>query len=158
ALAAPETWPMGLLIALLVLVPGSEVAVGLTNYLVSRLVPPRVLPRLDFADGIPQDCTTFVVIPSMLVRPDSALHLLERLEMHYLSNPDPQLYFALLTDFADAPAQHMPEDDGYVQAALERVHRLNQQHAADGPPRFFLFHRHRQWDEVGRCWKGWERK
>jgi cyclic beta-1,2-glucan synthetase len=158
ALAAPASWAMWLLIALLVVLPASEAAVALTNYLVSRLVPPRLLPRLSFSEGIPHDCTSFVVIPSMLIRQESAAQLLERLELHYLANPDPQLYFALLADFADAPRQHMPEDERYIQAALEGVRRLNQRYAPDGPARFFLFHRHRQWNEAQGCWMGWERK
>ncbi len=69
--------------------PVSELAVGAVNYLVTLFVPPRVLPKLDFRDGIPTDCATFVVMPSMLVRPQSAATLLEKLEIHYLANPDP---------------------------------------------------------------------
>ena len=38
--------------------------------------------------------------------------LLERLEIHYLANPDPNLRFALLTDFTDAPHETMPQDEG----------------------------------------------
>jgi hypothetical protein len=34
--------------------------------------------------------------------------LLEQLEIHYLSNPDSNLYFALLGDFTDAPAEKTP--------------------------------------------------
>ena len=42
----------------------------------------------------------------------SAAVLLERLEIHYLANPDPSLRFALLTDFADAHERdHAPGDD-----------------------------------------------
>ena len=41
----------------------------------------------------------------MLARPASAAVLLERLELHYLANPDPNLRFALLTDFTDAPQE-----------------------------------------------------
>ena len=45
--------------------------------------------------GMPARNVTFVVVPGMLFRPESAAHLLERLELHYLANPDPQLRFAL---------------------------------------------------------------
>ena len=45
----------------------------------------------------------------------------ERLEIHYLANPDPSLRFALLTDFADAPEEQMPEDEALLRDALERV-------------------------------------
>src|SRR5207249_9685336 len=47
--------------------------------------------------------------------------------------PDPQLWFALLTDFADAPQERMPEDDGYLQGVLEGVRVLNARYAGGGP-------------------------
>jgi cyclic beta-1,2-glucan synthetase len=147
-----------LLTVLAALLPASELAVGLVNYLTTLFVPPRTLPKLDFRDGIPADCATFVVMPSMLIRPESAAVLAEKLEIHYLANPDPQLHFALLTDFADAPAEHMPEDESYVRAAREAVEALNRRYAGGGPPRFFLFHRRRQWNPAQGCWMGWERK
>jgi cyclic beta-1,2-glucan synthetase len=157
--AGPDAvaWAVPLLVAA-ALLPVSELAVGLVNYLVTLLLPPRVLPKLEFRDGIPADCATFVVMPAMLVRPGSAAALLERLEIHYLANPDPQLSFALLTDFADAPTEHRPEDEGYVRAALDGVEALNRRYAGDGPPRFFLFHRGRRWNPAQGCWMGWERK
>jgi cyclic beta-1,2-glucan synthetase len=158
ALAGLATWWWALLIAVLVLLPASELAVGLTNSLVSQVLAPRVLPKLDFKDGIAADCPTFVVMPSMLLTPGSAGQLLQRLELHYLANPDPQLYFALLTDFADAPAQEMPEDAGCLQTALEGVAELNRRYAGEGPARFFLFHRARRWNPSEECWMGWERK
>jgi cyclic beta-1,2-glucan synthetase len=154
--------PAGLALTLLVLaaalLPVSELAVGLVNHVLTLFLPPRTLPKLDFKDGMPADCLTFVVMPSMLVRPESAATLLDRLEIHYLANPDPQLCFALLTDFADADTEHRPEDEDYVRAALDGVAALNRRYAGDGPPRFFLFHRRRQWNPVQRCWMGWERK
>jgi cyclic beta-1,2-glucan synthetase len=146
------------LVGLAALLPASELAVGLVNHLLTLVLPPRTLPKLEFKEGIPADCATFVVMPSMLIRPESAASLTAKLEIHYLANPDPQLYFALLTDFADAPAQHQPEDDEYVRHALERIAALNRRYAPNGPPRFFLFHRQRQWNPSERCWMGWERK
>ncbi len=91
-------------IAAVLLLPLSELAVGMVNQVLTLFLPPRVLPKLDVKDGIATEHATFVVIPSMLARPTSAAVLLERLELHYLANPDPNLRFALLTDFADAPA------------------------------------------------------
>ena len=110
----------GVVLVLVLLLPVSELAVGLVNQLLTLFMPPRVLPKLDFKDGIPADCATFIVMPTMLVRPQSAAVLLERLEIHYLANPDPQFRFALLTDFADAPRADMPEDEGYVARRARR--------------------------------------
>jgi cyclic beta-1,2-glucan synthetase len=146
------------LLVLVLLVPMSELAVGLINQLVTMVMPPRMLPKLEFKEGIPADCATVIVMPTMLVRPGSAAMLLERLEIHYLANPDPQFRFALLTDFADAPQEERPEDESYVAAALEGVKALNARYCPGGPDRFFVFHRRRMWNPVQGCWMGWERK
>ena len=116
----PASWWLIPAVAVLLL-PLSELAVGLVNHLLTLLLPPRVLPKLDFKEGIPAEHATFIVIPGMLARVSSAAVLAERLETHYLSNPDPSLRFALLTDFADAPHETMPEDDELVRDALERI-------------------------------------
>jgi cyclic beta-1,2-glucan synthetase len=149
---------VGAVFLLAALLPASELAVGIVHYLLTLLLPPRVLAKLDFKDGIPGDCTTFVVMPTLLLRAEGAAVLAERLEVHYLSNPDPHLRFALLTDFADAPAETMPEDSSYLLDAMERIKSLNGRYSNGGPDRFFLFHRRRTWNPVQGCWMGWERK
>jgi cyclic beta-1,2-glucan synthetase len=157
ASAGAAPWLLAL-VGLAVLLPASEVAVALVNYLVCRALPPRVLPKLDFTAGIPADCRTVVVIPGMLTRPQSAAALCERLELHYLANPDPQLRFAVLTDWADAPTETTPGDDALVKAAVDRIRRLNEHHARGGPDLFFLFHRKRLFNPSEGVWMGWERK
>jgi cyclic beta-1,2-glucan synthetase len=147
-----------LLILIGALLPATELAVGLVHYALTLLLPPRVLPKMDFKGGIPADCATFVVMPTMLLRLESGESLAARLEVHYLSNPDPQLRFALLTDFADAPTEHAPTDEPFLQAALACIRALNEKYAVSGPDRFYLFHRRRQWNPVMNCWMGWERK
>ncbi len=145
------------LLVLALLVPAGEIAVGMVNHLITLFLPPRKLARLDYRTGIPAESASFVVVPSMLVRLDSAATLLERLEITYLANPDPNLRFALLTDFADADEEHRPEDDAYVRSALDGIRVLNDRHAA-GADRFLLFHRRRTWNPTQGRWMGWERK
>src|SRR4029079_16558234 len=77
----------------------SQLAVSLRNWLTTLLIEPKLLPRLDFASGIPEASRTMVVIPTMLVSLKSIDHLLEDLEIHHLANRDPNLHFALLTDW-----------------------------------------------------------
>jgi cyclic beta-1,2-glucan synthetase len=148
------------LVALVALafLPATDLAVGLVNFLICRLLPPRVLPKLDFSAGIPADCATCVVIPGMLLRAESAEHLARQIERHYLANPDEHLRFALLTDFADAPAEHMPEDDHFVEQARKAVAALNERYPLPDGSRFLLLHRRRQWNASEGCWMGWERK
>jgi len=146
------------LVGLAVVLPASEVAVAVVNALVCHTLPPRVLPKLDFAAGVPGDWRTVIVIPGMLARAESAAALCERLELHYLANPDPQFRFALLTDWADAPTETTPADEPLVKAAIDGIRRLNERHAKDGPDTFFLFHRKRQFNPSEGVWMGWERK
>jgi cyclic beta-1,2-glucan synthetase len=155
--AAGNLW-LGVAAVLASLMLASEVAVALINNLVTLLVPPTALPKLDFREGIPPECPTCVVIPALISSESGIALLVERLELHYLSTPDPGLRFALLTDFADAPAEAMPEDEGLVRHALDMIQKLNARHECEDIPRFFLFHRRRLWNPVQRCWMGWERK
>ena len=60
------------------------------------------------SSGITPDCRTMVVVPTLLSSNAGIEHLLEGIEVHYLSNRDRNLYFALLTDFEDADQQRMP--------------------------------------------------
>ena len=135
--------------------PATEVAIQVFNYLMSLLIPPRFIPRMSFKTGIPDESRTLVVVPSMLLTPDSIRDEVDRLEVRYLANPEPNLFFALLTDFADAPCQTMPEDPKLLEIVMGRIQDLN---ARYGNGRFVLFHREREWCETQKCWIGWERK
>ena len=85
---------------------------------------------------------------------------IERLEVHYLANPDGDLRFALLSDWTDAPHENMPGDDELLAEIVDGIAQLNRRHgpAPDGSERFLLFHRRRRWNESERSWIGWERK
>jgi len=93
--AGASAWQWVLLLAVLVL-PASELAVGLINHVLTLLMPPRVLPKLDFKDGISEDCATWSSCRAC-GPPRAPRCLLERLEIHYLANSDPHFRFALLT-------------------------------------------------------------
>src|SRR5262249_24189201 len=104
-----------LLLGFLLILPASELAVLAVNYLVTSVLPPDVLPKMSFEkEGIPTDCRTLVVVPMLLTTPSAIKNQLNRLEIHYLGNTDPNLRFSLLTDFSDAPGQSMPEDTEYI--------------------------------------------
>jgi cyclic beta-1,2-glucan synthetase len=151
-------WAWYVVLAAVALLPVSELAVGLVNHLLTLLLPPRVLPKLHFKAGVPEELATFVVVPSMLVRSSSAEVLCHRLETHYLANPAAGYRFALLTDFADADQETLPEDEALIRDALDRVEDLNRRYAPGGTTLFYLFHRRRLWNPAQACFMGWERK
>jgi len=149
---------VGLLVALLLLLPASEVAIAAVQRLVARWVAPRRLPRLAFLDGIPEHARTMVVVPTLLTSVAGAEELIEHLEVVALGNLDPHIHFALLSDFVDAPACELPEDEPILAAARNGIEALNARHGAGRADRFYLFHRRRQWNEAEGTWMGWERK
>ncbi|WP_168219320.1 GH36-type glycosyl hydrolase domain-containing protein [Limnoglobus roseus] len=151
-------WWAPLVILPLALSPCLDLAVAFTQIVARQFAPPRVLPKLDWKGDIPDDCATFLVVPTLISRPAQAAGLIERLELHYLSNPDGALRYALLTDFTDAAQETMPDDEACVTALTTGIAKLNQQYATPESPRFFVFHRCRQFNPTEGCWMGWERK
>jgi cyclic beta-1,2-glucan synthetase len=153
----PGDWRVWLF-ALPLLVGTSALAVSLVNLLVTLVLPPRALPRMDFSKGIPDRHRTMVIVPTLLGSPQEIDHLLEALEIRYLGNRDPNLFFALLTDFRDAAEQTLPGDEALLAYARSAVETLNATYREDRACIFYLFHRPRMWNPVERVWMGYERK
>lgn len=145
-----------ILVGLLGLALALDASINLVNWIVTHKIRPHSLPRMDFSEGIPADFRTMVVIPTLLTNTNELASLLQELELHFLRNPDPQLTFALLTDFDDAPVQRIPNDEGLLSAAKAGIENLNHKYGKTAP--FYLFHRQREWNSSEGVWMGWERK
>lgn len=143
------------LLALFGVFPASNIAVDFVNRLIMAGLPPAHLPRLDLKNGVPQALSTFVVVPTLFVGEAGVKHQIEQMEIRYLSNPDGQVRFALLSDWSDAEQETMPNDERLLSIALEGAAALN---AKYGEQRFFVFHRKRLWNPGEGKWMGWERK
>lgn len=140
----------------LLVMPASIIAVTMTNWLVTLTVPPRVLPKLDFEGGLRDGFSAAVIMPVILRGPEEVTPLLSRMERHWLTNSDPLLRIALLSDPADAPEEFAASDAALEAALVAGVRELNRRYAPHSP--FVLFHRRRQWNQADDLWMGWERK
>ena len=147
-------------LAALAAFPASDAATALVNRAVIEMFPPRALPRLELAGGVPAELKTLVVVPTLLTGPGQIIEQIARLGVHYLANDDGELRFALLSDWTDSTAEHAPGDESLLGAARAGIAELNRRHgpAPGGEARFYLFHRRRLWSESERRWMGWERK
>ena len=151
--------PWLIVLGILGAIPISDSAVGLVNCVVAHLVGPRTLPALELKDGIPAALRTLIAVPTLLTSLDGVAEHIENLEVHHLASPDGELYFALLSDWADAPAQGMPGDAALLQASASGIARLNVLYPHEtGGDRFHLLHRGREWNQSQGKWIGWERK
>ncbi len=157
-IASSASWLLLLVTALLALIPASDLAVSVLNWDVTHFFPPRLLPRMGTANGIPEEACTMVVVPTIFSHESQVNELLERLEVHFLANQDKHIYFALLGDFPDADAAETPNDSLLLDVAESGIAELNLRHSKEQPHRFHLFHRRRQWNPGEDRWMGWERK
>ena len=159
SLAGPIGIGGTLLLLIVGLVPASEIAVNAVNQLVTLLLRPRLIPKLEFREhGIPPEWRTAVVVPTLIGSVESVREAVEHLEVQFLANRDPRLHFALLTDFPDAPTETRPDDEAILAAASDGIATLNAKYARPGDPTFHLFHRPRRWNESEGVWMAWERK
>jgi len=142
---------------LLFLLPVSEAANEVINPFILFLLPPRVLPRMDFTRGIPEQYMTVVAVPTLLISKEQVEGLVRTLEIRYLGNVDANLGFALLTDPPDS-TQAFDEKDQLVTFCSNLIEQLNTKYGKDGSGPFFLLHRNRTFNETEQTWMGWERK
>ncbi len=139
--------------------PASDIVIALINKSVAMIIGPQHLPLIKFQEGIPKALRTFVVIPSLLINESIIEDQLQQLEVHYLSNPDEQVHFAILSDWKDSSNQTNPEDCKLLKLAKEGIEKLNERYSNQvGSKRFFIFHRKQLWNEKENKWMGWERK
>jgi cyclic beta-1,2-glucan synthetase len=146
----------GILALLLLTLPASQLATEWINYLISRILPARRLPKLDFSEnGVPDAYRTLVVVPMLLTDAGTIESEIKKLEIRYIGNREHNLVFALFSDFMDAASEVTEEDAGLLNIAEEGIRRLNRVY---GGGRFYLFHRQRTWSESEQKYIGWERK
>ncbi|HEY8166298.1 MAG TPA: glucoamylase family protein [Gemmatimonadaceae bacterium] len=154
----PVGWA-SLWMLLLAMIPATEIGITVINQLVTWLMPPRTLPKLEFReDGIPDQCRTAVVVPTLFGSVRAVEEALEHIEVQFLANRDEHIHFAILSDFTDSLTETRERDDEILAAAVTGIERLNQKYARASGDLFYLFHRRRLWNPKQGVWMGWERK
>ncbi|MDD4111572.1 MAG: glucoamylase family protein, partial [Herbinix sp.] len=133
------------------------IALEVNIYIFTRRIIVKKIPSLDYQNEIPDEARTMVAMPVIISSKEQGLEYLERLQKHYLANRQPNLYFALLLDFGDAPNQFMPNDEIIQRALVARMEELNELYPSQHQ-RFSLLFRYRKWNKSENCFMGWERK
>ncbi len=146
-----------LLFTLLAVFPTMETANGFVNWIIPMFMPPTRLIGFEYKNGLPQEAKTLVAVPTLITSRDSVDEHIRNLEVHYLTNPRGEVYFALLTDWADSKVEQTDDDLDIFDYAREKITALNN-HYTQNNPRFFLLHRKRLFNAQENCWMGWERK
>jgi len=151
-------WSLAIM-ALVGVPPAVDAALMLVNRAVAGGFGATLLPAMALRDGVPAELRTMVAIPILLSTRAAIDEQIGRLEVHHLSNPAGEIYFALLSDWTDALTESTAEDAALLTAVTDGITQLNARYpSVSGTDRFFLLHRRRGWNEAQRRWIGWERK
>ncbi|EJN00588.1 glucoamylase family protein [Phyllobacterium sp. YR531] len=146
-----------LLFTILAVFPTMETANGFVNWIIPMFMPPTRLIGFEYKNGLPPEAKTLVAVPTLITSRDSVDEHIRNLEVHYLTNPRGEVYFALLTDWADSKVEQTDDDLDILDYAREKITALNS-HYTQSNPRFFLLHRKRLFNAQENRWMGWERK
>ncbi len=146
------------LAGVVVIIPASEIAISIVNWVVCRMKKPAVFPRFELKEGIPDIMSTMVVIPALLTDEKRVVELLENMENHYLSNTEENLYFALIGAFKDSEESSTTDDKNVLNEAFEGIKTLNLKYAKEGKDKFYFCNRIRKFNVTDNNWTGWERK
>lgn len=140
--------------ALLLLIPVSQLVKSALDLLLSRLCPPRRVPRMELKNGVPPEGKTVCVISVLLTDADTARAQCRRLEELRMAcrREGKNLLFGLLADLPEADAESVPADAAVLDAARAGIEALNRRHGGG----FYLFTRPRSFN--GEVWTGFERK
>lgn len=152
----PLVWLI--IVTILSWVATSQVATAFVNWVVTVIISPDFLPRMDYSKGIPPESRTLVAVPTLFSNVNEFDELIETMEVRYLANKEENLHFALLTDFKDSDSETLPEDDPLLDYAKKVILDLNQKYHRENNDTFFLIHRPRKWNPSEKVWMGYERK
>ncbi|MEX2471638.1 MAG: glucoamylase family protein [Gemmatimonadota bacterium] len=157
-LADDVGWGWLVLAALLVASPAISVAVAIANTVLTRLVPPRALAKMDFSLGIPGSWRTCVAVPAIVQDPADIEVIVKQVERNYRGNADENLVCAILLDPPDADTEEAPGDAAIIASAESAIQRLNDRYGSEGHTPFLLLARPRLWNPGEGRWMAWERK
>lgn len=143
---------------ILFLVPASEVTIQIVQYILNKTVKPKLIPKIDFSNGIDKENTSIVVIPTILKNREKVVEMMENLERYYLANKSENLYFSLLGDCSQSSIKEEKFDEEVIKEGKKQVDILNRKYPNQDFPIFSFIYRERKWNEKEQCYLGWERK
>lgn len=153
-----STIAVTIVLSILIYLPITEVYVQVINYILTKFTKAKLIPKLDFLDGIPKEDATFVVIPTIVDSQKKVNDLMKKLEVYYTANKSKNIYFALLGDAKKSQNEKEFYDEEVEIAGLDAVKKLNEKYKTEGFPIFHFLYRNRVWNVSEKCYLGWERK
>lgn len=162
------TWGATLLISILIgklynnyilsvlgALPIHEIINQFTQYIFSKIVKPKLLPKIDMRNAISKEQATMVVIPTIVDSKEKVEEMFKKLEVYFLANKSDNLYFTLLGDCKPSKIERRTQDKEIAVTGIKVVNELNKKYNKEI---FNFLYRKRKWNEGENEYLGWERK
>ena len=140
------------------LLPISEIVTQGLQYILNKIVKPKLIPKLDLSQGVPEELATMVIIPTIIKDEKKVKSLLSKLEVYYLANKSENIYFTLLGDCSSSSKQEENYDKKIIETGKKEIQRLNKKYPKLGLGKFQFIYRKRTWNKKEKAYLGWERK
>lgn len=146
---------VGILGFIVSLVPVYTVAIAINNRIFTLIGKPAFIPKMEFKQGIPESCTTVVVVPALITDAKSGCELLGKMEVYWAANQQDNIYFVLLSDFKEDKNEIAAGDEEAIETIEATTLRLNERY---GKALFFYAQRKRTLNSKTGRYGGFERK
>ena len=153
-----NSYTLGILTIILIYIPVEEIFKQIAQYVLSKVIKPKQIPKLDFQSGVTKEYATFVVIPTIISKPEKLKEMFKKLEVYYIANKSENMYFALLGDVTASTKKDEDFDEDISRIGLQLVKKLNEKYPDKTFPKFHFIYRRREWNDKEECYLGWERK
>ena len=149
---------LSLILSILLLIPIETIFTQIAQYILGKTKNTKIIPKLDFRNGIPEQNATFVVIPTIIKNGKRVEELMHKLEVYYIANKSDNIYFALLGDCSTSSNEEEGFDEEVINTGKKMVDILNKKYPDEKFTKFNIIYRKRMWNEGEEAYLGWERK
>ena len=149
---------LSLILSILLLIPIETIFTQIAQYILGKTKNTKIIPKLDFKNGIPEQNATFVVIPTIIKNGKRVEELMHKLEVYYIANKSDNIYFALLGDCSTSSNEEEGFDEEVINTGKKMVDILNKKYPDEKFTKFNFIYRKRMWNEGEEAYLGWERK
>ena len=143
---------------ILIIIPTMQIVMEVVQYILNKSVKSKIIPKLDFTQGVPKEYTTMVVIPTILKSAKQVEEMMKKLEVYYLGNKSDNIYFTLLGDCSCSDKKEEEFDIEVIKKGLEITEKLNKKYPDEKFNKFNFIYRERTWNQGEKSFLGWERK
>lgn len=134
-----------------------EVAEKIISYIIRKTVPPKILPRFDFAKTIDEKYSTYIVMPTVISSFKKIDIMIRKMEVTYLANRSENMYYMLLGDCISSNKQVIEQDSKFFKYAKDKLDLLNEKYPSKHKLFNFIY-RKRIYSKAENSYMGWERK